>query len=70
MTGRDDLHFESILERGHDFRDGVIRRGTLAGTIALRGLFWQGVAYAKPNLTLTISTTSLTGLPVGEEEQP
>src|SRR6476619_603648 len=27
MTGRDDLHLESILERGYDFRDGVIRRG-------------------------------------------
>src|SRR5712671_662450 len=27
MTGRDDLHFESILERRHNFRDGVIRRG-------------------------------------------
>src|SRR3954452_18313905 len=27
MTGRDDSHFESILERRHDFRDGVIRRG-------------------------------------------
>ena len=26
MTGRDVLHFESILERRHDFRDGVIRR--------------------------------------------
>src|SRR5262245_13067807 len=27
MTGRDVLHLESILERRHDFRNGVIRRG-------------------------------------------
>jgi hypothetical protein len=26
MTGRDVFHFESILERRHDFGDGVIRR--------------------------------------------